>query len=116
MSEKQKKNTEKTEDLAQQVMQKIDEGQVNMRPRAYFIAGSTLLGVGFAVLLFFATFLINLIAFRFRANLSLDYLLGKPELWNTVCEHPSCLMERLKYSGLITYTCKVCCCGQPCRA
>jgi hypothetical protein len=53
-------------DLSKDIIKRIKKGKVKMRPKAYFVAGSTLLGIGFAGFLLFAIVFMNRAFFRFR--------------------------------------------------
>ena len=61
-------------DLSKKVMKEIHQKQVKMRPRAHFLVGSILLGIGLAGALILATFFINLAIFRLRVHGPLGYL------------------------------------------
>lgn len=65
-----KQNTNITDD----VMSAIDHQNIRMRPRAYFIVSSVLLGLSVVVFTFGATFLVNVAAFRLRTHDPLGYL------------------------------------------
>lgn len=68
------KSKTKTTDLTRQVMNQINTGKVTMRPKAYFIAGSLLLGLGFAGVLVSGTMFTALSSYHFRTFGSLQFL------------------------------------------
>jgi hypothetical protein len=55
-------------DLSQRVMKEIRQREVKMRPRAFFVLGSVLLGTGLAGAILSATFFIDLAIFRLRVH------------------------------------------------
>lgn len=61
-------------DISQEIMAKVKAGEINMKPKWYFLAGSSLLFAGMVVLLVLAIFLFNLIAFILRRQ-------GPMQLW-----------------------------------
>lgn len=63
------------------VMEKIRSGKVTMRPRAFFILASVILGIGFAGSIMLAVFFLHVALFRFRIHAPLGFLLfGGPGL------------------------------------
>ena len=56
----------KEQKITKKVMKKIQRGEVKMKPRFYFVAGSILLGIGTAGMVVLAVFFTHLLFFRFR--------------------------------------------------
>lgn len=54
--------------ITENIMSKIDQGQIKMKPRAYFIAGSIMTFIGLVFTVIVSTFLIGLISFSLRAH------------------------------------------------
>lgn len=76
-------------DIEKEIMNKIDQGEIKMRPRVYFVIGSifTFLGLIFAVIT--STFLISLVRFSLRAQgkmaqYKLDQLIENFPWWTLV--------------------------------
>jgi len=64
-----------------EVMNRIKSQEVKMRPRAYFVLGSMLLGAGIVGVLLFTIFLTGAVFFKLRMAGAMHYLgLGKPGL------------------------------------
>jgi len=72
--------------LAEKISQRIHEQHLHMRPRAYFIAGSVLLGAGFVSALLVAVFFVGVIVYRIRVNGPFGYLQG-PNGWAPFLEN-----------------------------
>jgi hypothetical protein len=71
--EEEKKNWQKSakktmakKDISKEILTRIKTEKVKMRPRAYFIIGSSLLGLGFAGFFLFATLFVNRAFYRLR--------------------------------------------------
>lgn len=62
--------------LAEKISERIKQQHLHMRPRAYFIAGSVLLGAGLVATLLVAVFFVGVIIFRLRVNGAFTYLNG----------------------------------------
>jgi len=60
--------------LAEKVSELIKKQHVHMRPKAYFVFGSILLGVGLVSSLLVAVFFVSVIIFRLRVNTPFAYL------------------------------------------
>lgn len=73
--------------ITEEIMVKIQKGQLKMRPKIYFILGSFLSGIGLAFLISFSIFLVSLIKFSIRsqrgmmAQYKLDQLLEGFPWW-----------------------------------
>jgi len=65
--------TEKNKILGQEVMAKIHQDKVKMRPRFYFIVGSFLLALGLAIDFILAVFFFMLVVFRIRLHAPFGY-------------------------------------------
>ncbi|PIS41502.1 MAG: hypothetical protein COT25_02755 [Candidatus Kerfeldbacteria bacterium CG08_land_8_20_14_0_20_42_7] len=63
--------------LAEKISERITQQHLCMRPRAYFIAGSILLGAGLVATLLVAIFFVGVIVFRLRVNGAFTYLNGQ---------------------------------------
>lgn len=72
---------QKEKDLSAKVMKAIDKKEVKMRPKAYFVLGSLLLGIGMAGAIGLAMFFTHLAVFRLRVHAPFAFLrLGQPGL------------------------------------
>lgn len=60
--------------LSEKISAIIKQQHVHMRPRAYFIIGSVLLGAGLVASLLVAIFFVSVIIFRLRVNAPFSYL------------------------------------------
>lgn len=60
--------------IADQIKEQIASHKIKMRPRAYFIAGAAMFGVGFFAAIVVSVFFIGIIIFRFRVNAPFAYL------------------------------------------
>jgi hypothetical protein len=83
MKKPTKKTTKKeAKDLSIDIMSAIKKGEVTMRPKAYFVVGSLLLGAGLAIALTLAFFFLTASAFHLRNAGSTEFLryggLGAP--------------------------------------
>ncbi len=54
--------------ITENIMSKIDHGQIKMKPKAYFVAGSVITFIGLVFTIIFSTFLIGLIRFSLRTH------------------------------------------------
>lgn len=73
--------TKKISKTTREVMKKIQKQEVKMRPRAYFVLGSMLLGAGIVGVLLVTVFLTGAVFFKLRISEAVQYLgLGKPGL------------------------------------
>jgi hypothetical protein len=73
--------TKKVSKTAKVVMKKIKSKKLKMKPRAYFVLGSMLMGVGIVGVLLITVFLTSAIFFRLRMGGAMDYLgFGRPGL------------------------------------
>lgn len=63
-----------TKDLTVDIMSAIKKGEVTMRPKAYFVIGSLLLGAGLAIAFTLAFFFLTASAFHLRNAGSVDFL------------------------------------------
>lgn len=64
----------KKKDFSKKVMERIEKEEVKMRPKAYFVLGSVLLGTGLAIALLLAAMFTNFVFFRLRMHAPLSYL------------------------------------------
>ncbi|MBU0707135.1 hypothetical protein KKG41_02050 [Patescibacteria group bacterium] len=65
--------------IADKISEKIASHQIKMKPKAYFITGSVLLGAGIAAGVMIAMFFVSIAVFRFRVHEPFDYLkMGRP--------------------------------------
>ncbi|MFC1626705.1 hypothetical protein ACFL1P_00710 [Patescibacteria group bacterium] len=71
---KVKKNKKQLADISNTVMDTIEKEHISMRPKAYFIAGSALLGIGSALSFFVAIMLFTIIVFHLRTSGSFEFL------------------------------------------
>jgi len=55
-------------DLQKEIMSKIDQGEIKMKPRFYFVIGSLLTFIGLVSSIVISTFLISLIRLSLRAH------------------------------------------------
>ena len=60
------KKTKKAKDIKAQVMKQIKVSEVKMKPRAYFVLGSWMLGIGIVAVMMLSTFLMGVIMFHLR--------------------------------------------------
>jgi hypothetical protein len=67
------KTEQKTIDLSQEIMAKVKTGEINMKPRWYFILGSSLLFLGLVSSIVLAVFLFNLSLFVLRRQGPIHY-------------------------------------------
>lgn len=74
MTKSKTKTTKNHTDITKQVMNQIKTGKVTMRPKAYFIAGSLLLGLGFVGVIITGTLFTALSTFHFRTFGSHNFL------------------------------------------
>ncbi len=73
-------------DLSQEIMSKVKAGEINMKPKWYFVLGSSLLFFAVVVLLVMAVFFFNLTVFMLRHQgpmrlWRLETLLSQLPLW-----------------------------------
>jgi hypothetical protein len=54
-------------DIKKMVMEKIENRQIKMRPRLYFISGSFIIGLGTIILILTASLTVNMIAYKLDA-------------------------------------------------
>ena len=69
-----KKPVQQAVDLSQEIMTKVKTGEINLKPKWYFVLGSSLLFTGLVILLVLAIFMFNLILFILRRQ-------GPMRLW-----------------------------------
>lgn len=73
--------------ITEEIMTKIQKGQLKMRPKTYFILGSFFSGIGLAFIISFSIFLVSLIKFSIRsrggmmAQYKMDQLLSNFPWW-----------------------------------
>ena len=60
--------------LVDKINEQIKSNEVKMKPKAYFIAGSVILGIGIAAAITVTLFFIGVMAFRLRVHAPFDYL------------------------------------------
>lgn len=73
-------------DLSQEIMSKVKTGEINMKPKWYFILGSSLLMFALVILIMMAVFFFNLTVFILRRQgpmrlWRLEMLLSQLPLW-----------------------------------
>ncbi|NMA29476.1 MAG: hypothetical protein GX943_00205 [Candidatus Pacebacteria bacterium] len=73
-------------DLSQEIMSKVKAGEINMKPRWYFVLGSSLLIFALVILIVMAVFFFNLTAFILRRQgpmrlWRIEMLLSQLPLW-----------------------------------
>ena len=61
-------------DLGNVVMERIKSGQVKMRPRIHFVAGSLFIGAGLAGVIVLAVFFVNVASYKLRTLGPFGYL------------------------------------------
>jgi len=81
-----KKTEQKSIDLSQEIMTKVKAGEINMKPRWYFVLGSSLLFLALVTLIVLAVFLFNVSLFVLRRQgpmrlWRLEMLLSNLPLW-----------------------------------
>ncbi|HNV45036.1 MAG TPA: hypothetical protein PKG78_01175, partial [Candidatus Woesebacteria bacterium] len=86
MSKTAKRPATKELDLSQEIMSKVKTGEINMKPKWYFVLGSSLLFFAVVVLLVMAVFFFNLTVFMLRHQgpmrlWRLETLLSQLPLW-----------------------------------
>ena len=86
MSKTAKRPATKELDLSQEIMSKVKTGEINMKPKWYFVLGSSLLFFAVVVLLVLAVFFFNLTVFMLRHQgpmrlWRLETLLSQLPLW-----------------------------------
>jgi len=84
--ETKKKPAQKAVDFSQEIMTQVKAGEINMKPKWYFVLGSSFLFFGLVVLIVMAVFLFNLTLFILRRQGSiqlwrLEMLLSQLPLW-----------------------------------
>jgi hypothetical protein len=81
-----KKTEQKSVDLGQEIMTKVKAGEINMKPKWYFVLGSSLLFLALVALIVLAVFLFNVSLFALRRQgpmrlWRLEMLLSNLPLW-----------------------------------
>ncbi len=60
--------SEDIKNIAGNILRQIHQGKIKMKPRAFFILGSTITFIGLILTIFVSTFLLGLIKFSLRAH------------------------------------------------
>ncbi len=75
--------------ITQEIMKKIDAGQIKMKPRWYFVIGSTITFIGLISTVIVSTFSVGLIRFSLRShgpmgNLKFDQMMSNFPWWTLI--------------------------------
>jgi len=68
------KENEREKDLSKEIMQQIDDENIQMKPRVYFVLGSLFLSIGLIGLIGLTIFFVNLVIFRLRIHAPFGFL------------------------------------------